>query len=119
MVGLWEVAIDQRKLKITCPLCLGSSRPEIPGERERRARPGAAFLYIDPMKLGPVLPGSHQSKSSWPPWGAAVREQVLILTLPEGRGEIKSLFFHGSRLVYRKRSKIPPSVESFHCFNNS
>lgn len=88
----WEVAIDQRKLKITCPLCLGSSRPEIPGELERRARPGAPFLYIDPVKCGPVLPGSHQSKSSCPPLGAAVREQVLILTLPEGRGEIKSLF---------------------------
>lgn len=71
MVGLWEVTIDQRKPKITCLLYLGSSRPEILEELERRARLGAAFLFIDPMKCGPLLPGLYQSKSSCPTLGGS------------------------------------------------
>lgn len=75
--------------KLMCPLCLGTSRPEIPREPERRARVGVAFLCVDlySSETWPDATRLSSNKKQLPSLGGSSqreeRKQVLILTLPE------------------------------------
>lgn len=117
------VAIDQGDWKLICPLCLGTSRPEIPGEPDRRVRVGVAFLCVDlhSSEMWPDATGHSSIKKQLPPLEGShqreARRQVLILTLPDWRGDSKA-FSRGPRLLCRKRSTIP-TMKSFNCLNNS